>query len=138
MIGETLNTHVITAGDAGSELVCRVTASNVAGGNQAFSNAVRIGGARYNYTTSSEQFPAVGNIVNNTGSLIVRLNTIDLDGINRYDGLVQLRAGDTVVIGVTSGVLANAVGFSGDIANLFMVSWTGPANGEYVVTVILA
>jgi len=138
LIGQTLNTHVITAGDVGSELVCRVTATNVVGGGQAFSNGVRIGGARYNYTTSSEQNPTTGNIVNNTGSLIVRLNTVDLDGVNHYDSLVQLKAGDTVVIGVTSGVLANEVNFNGATAQLYMVSWAGPANGEYVVTVILA
>ena len=138
LIGETLNTHVITAGDAGSELVCRVTATNVAGGGQAFSNAIIAGGARYNYTTSTDQLPTPGNIVNATGSLIIRMNRIDLDGIDRYGGLSQLQAGDTLVIGAASGVLFGAASWNGDVAQLPMVSWAGPANGEYVVTVILA
>jgi len=138
LIGQTLNTHVITSGDISSTLICRVTATNVVGGNQAFSNPIIAGGARYNYTTSTDQLPTPGNIVNATGSLIIRMNRIDLDGIDRYGGLIQLRAGDTVIIGVTSGVLANSVNFNGDVAQLSMVSWVGPANGEYVVTVTLA
>ena len=138
LIGQTLNTHVITAGDISSTLICRVTATNADGGNQAFSNAIIAGGARYNYTTSTDQLPTPGNIVNATGSLIIRMNRIDMDGIDRYGGLSQLQAGDTVTIGVTSGVLANAVNFNGDVAQLYMVSWTGPANGTYVVTVTLA
>jgi len=138
LIGQTLNTHVIDAGDISSTLICRVTATNADGGNQAFSNAIIAGGARYNYTTSTDQLPTPGNIVNATGSLIIRMNRIDMDGIDRYGGLSQLQAGDTVTIGVTSGVLANAVNFNGDVAQLYMVSWTGPANGTYVVTVTLA
>lgn len=138
LIGETLNTHVIAAGDHGSVLICRVTASNAGGGNQAYSNAVRVGGARYNYANSTNQFPGPGNIAHATGSLFVRMDRVDLDGIDRYNILDQLRVGDSVFVGTTEGVLAGTVSFNGTTAALPMVSWTDPPNGEYLVTVDLA
>jgi hypothetical protein len=138
LIGETNATHTITAGDDKNRLTCRVTATNLAGGNSAFSNIVYVGGARYTYTTSTSQSPAPGNMVNAVGSLFVRMNRVDADGVDHRELLDQLRVGDSLVVGTTVGVLAGTVSFNGDVATLPMVSWTGPANGEYIVTVELA
>jgi len=138
LVGETASTHTVTVGDDKNVLTCRVVATNAAGGAQAFSNAVFIGGAHYIYTTSNSQTPAPGNIVNNTGSLIMRMNRIDLDGIDRYGALSQLQPGDSIFVGLTEGVIANPTNFNGDVAQLYLVSWVGPANGEYTVRVELA
>jgi hypothetical protein len=138
LIGETNATHVVTAGDDKNTLSCRVTATNAAGGASAFSNPVRIGGARYNYTTSTNQFPGPGNMTNATGSLFVRMDRVDADGIDHYSILDQLRVGDSVFVGTTEGVLAGTVSFNGTTATLPMVSWTGPTDGEYTVRVELA
>jgi hypothetical protein len=136
IIGANSNTYVVVEADRGDELVCVVTAINAAGGNSAASNGITIGSGRYNYTTSTNQFPAPGNITVASGSLIIRMNIVDKDGKNFRDVVGQLKAGDSIFIGITEGVFVNDPYVnSSDIALFSVSSWVPPANGEYLVTV---
>jgi hypothetical protein len=139
IIGANTNIYVVVEADRGSNLVCIVTATNTAGGNSAPSNAVRIGSGRYNYTTSTNQFPAQGNMTAASGSVIIRMNVIDKDGKNFTDIVNQLKPGDSIFVGMTEGVLVNDPYItSGTIALFSVASWVPPADGEYTVTVEVA
>jgi len=137
LIGETTNTHVVTAGDNLNVLVCRVIATNAGGGNQAFSNSVAIGGARYDFLVTTATNPAHGDIFN-TG-LVMFINVVDLDGKDHTATISSLEVGDSVFVGTAEGVVLNAPIVDGaGVARFNMQSWTAPPNGEYVVTVEIA
>jgi hypothetical protein len=137
LIGETSSTHVVTAGDNLNVLTCRVIATNSGGGNQAFSNPVAIGGARYDFLVTTATNPAPGDIFN-TG-LVITMNVVDLDGKDHTNSISSLEVGDSIFVGTAEGVVLNAPIVDGaGVARFNMQSWTAPPDGEYVVTVEIA
>ena len=134
--GATLSTYTAVTADLNSTVLCTVTASNTAGGNTAASNGVRIGGASYNYVTTSNQFPPSGALHAVNGAQILWFNEIDANGINWVSVLSQLVVGDKVTIGATTVTLTNSAGVSGSVWVLpISANWTAPANATYTVTV---
>jgi len=135
IVGATTNTYVVQAGDLGNVVICAVTATNAAGGATARSLGVRIVTARYNYRTNAG-VPAVGYISAGSASAPnqVRINEVDMDGIDHNGPFSRMRIGDSVFVGVQEGIIASTPIDAGGYYIFDMVSWPVLADGPYDVT----
>ena len=133
--GATANTYTVQAGDLGSVVICRVTATNAYGGANASGPGIRIVSARYNYLTNAG-VPSSGYV--SAGSVSapnqVRINEIDKDGVNHAGPLSRLRIGDSIFVGTQEGIIALEPIDAGGYFIFDMVSWPALADGPYDVT----
>ena len=93
--------------------------------------------ALYNYFTSAAppQNPAPGVMNHGTAALIVYLNRVDANGRDVGSGLLSLVAGDSVTVGVQSGVLASVPFMNaGQYVVLSFVAFPNLVNGQYLCT----
>ena len=94
--------------------------------------------APYHYKTSTDQFPPLGWIYVQSGSLNIRANDDDALGINHNDGIATLKAGDQITIGPQTATLVGRPGRNGDVWLLSVNAWPLLADGDYAVTITRA
>lgn len=134
IVGANTNTYVTVAGDLGSVLICRVTATNAVGAADAASQGIRMVNARYDYKTNAG-VPAVGVVSAGSASAPnqLRISEIDKDGISHSGPLSRMSAGDSIWVDTQEGILTEAPIDAGTYFICEMVSWPAMTDGEYSV-----
>ena len=134
IVGATNSTYVVQASDLGNAVICRVTATNAAGGATATGPGIRIVSARYNYRTNAG-VPAEGYI--SAGSVSapnqVRINEVDKDGLTHNGPFSRMRIGDSIFVGSQEGIIQEPIDAGGYFI-FDMISWPAMADGPYDVT----
>ncbi len=94
-------------------------------------------GATYSFINSSSSAPLNGQMICNTSNpAILNVSAVDFDGIDRTAGLMSIKIGDTLFVGLVSGVIASTPTLSLDRVRLTLTAPMAQVDGEYLCRVV--